>query len=97
MIELEEKFFKTFGIEPDVSEVAYFTGNIGLPKITDRHYLELICIINRFDIYFDYYYQEDYEVLKETILDDCINLYYKLEQESFNKLKCQIKKLFKEC
>lgn len=39
--ELEKQFFDTFGIKPDTSEVAYFTGNIGYPKITDRHYLEL--------------------------------------------------------
>lgn len=44
--DLEKQFFDTFGIEPDTSEVAYFTGNMGYPPITDRHYLELLCIFH---------------------------------------------------
>ena len=103
--ELEKQFFKTFGIEPKTNrEYGYRmaiyneegTEEIKFyPEITDRHYLELICIINKFDIYFDYFYQEDYRVLKETILEDCINLDCKLEQERFNKLKHQVQELFK--
>lgn len=66
------------------------------PQISDRILLELICVINRFDIYFDYYYQEEYQVLRETILEDSINLNCKLKQTDFSKLKHQIQALFKE-
>ena len=66
------------------------------PQITDRILLELICVINRFDIYFDYYYQEEYQVLRETILEDSINLNCKLKQTDFSKLKHQVQALFEE-
>lgn len=92
--ELEKQFFDTFGIEPETGIGLVKFKEPHYPQITDRHYLELICIINKFDIYFDYFYQEDYGVLKETILEDCINLNCKLEQERFNKLKHQVQAIF---
>lgn len=66
------------------------------PAISNRILLELICIINKFDTCFDYYYQEEYQVLRETILEDSINLDCKLKQTDFSKLKHQVQELFKE-
>lgn len=84
MRELEEKFFKTFGIEPDVSEVSYFTGNIGYPQITDRILLELICILSKTLTYVIPVYNID--ELKQYVLSSCIRYCDKL----------QVKELFEE-
>lgn len=93
----EEKFFKCFGIEPKVISAPNYHWEdyvLEYPQITDRFLLDLICVINRFDIYFDYYYQEEYQVLRETILEDSINLNCKLKQTDFSKLKQQVQALF---
>ncbi len=42
--DLEKQFFNAYEIEEDKSERAYFTGTMGYPEITDKIWLELICI-----------------------------------------------------
>ena len=97
MRELEEKFFETFGIEPDTSEVAYFTGNMGYPKITDRQLLDLYCIcckaFNLLNINSSVAFEFDVEDLKNRILKRLIwvNDTYKNKE-----IKHQVQELFKE-
>lgn len=79
--ELEKQFFEIFEIKPT--------------QITDTHYLELICIINRFDTNVKYIDRYEYKILKETILDDCLDFVNKLRRDAFEKLKQQIQALFK--
>ena len=66
--DLEKQFFDTFEIEPDTSEVAYFTGNMGYPQITDRHYLELLCIFHNSPICLGGVNLGSVELLKERLL-----------------------------
>ena len=48
--ELEKTFFDTFGIEKQPILCCWDATNCSLelhyPQITDRHYLELICLVN---------------------------------------------------
>lgn len=95
--ELEKQFFETFGIEPDTSEVAYFTGNMGYPQITDRQLLDLYCIcckaFNLLNINSSVAFEFDVEDLKNRILKRLIwvNDTYKNKE-----IKHQVQELFKE-
>ena len=96
MNEIEEKFYKTFGIKPckrgftlkdctdrDCSECGYFTA-----KITDRILLELSCIYSqrkRFILS-----KENYFSLKERLLKNLINY------SNDNWIKVQVQSLFTE-
>ena len=56
MTNLEQEFFKTFGIEPEYTYIGHYplTDENGIiqpptyPEITDRVLLELICILNSY-------------------------------------------------
>ena len=85
--ELEKQFFDTFGIEFNLSENAYFTGAIGYPQITDRHYLELISELSGVTKP-HFVFERGVEELKHDILKQC--MFYNKE------LKHQVQALFKE-
>ena len=97
--ELEEQFFKTFGIEQkrktrplyDGYKIFWFEP---YPEITDRKLLEMICILSQWDA--DNYYQilaNNMQDLKNEILNDCTNFKQKLKNKYFDT---QIQQLFKE-
>ena len=99
MNDIEEKFYKTFGIEKqkyyvmqDVNYKDVFEEK--LPPITDRILLELICIYNKFlyvnPEFEDFYSPMDYNKAKGQILywlvEDCAE---------DKKVKNQVQSLFK--
>lgn len=80
--DLEKQFFDTFGIEPYREPSREYNSDgeicswyIEYPQITDKQYLELICIHNTYIE--TNLYSLDYESLKKEVLQDLIN-----EQES---------------
>ena len=77
--ELEKQFFDTFGIEPKKVTIwnslpCYACEEY--PQITDKHYLELICLLNKLidEKYNEYetFISFDYKNLKEEILRECL-------------------------
>lgn len=94
--ELEEQFFKTFGIEPTVyslwdskeTQIKNFKSFEVYPEITDRVLLELVCIANKY--FGDIYFGKNVEQLKKTVL---INL---AKVSDVIWVKQQIQQLFKE-
>lgn len=93
-VELEEQFFKVFGIEPIPLELygcwlvkGQIENGMVYPEITDRKLLEMICILSgwRFN---------DVQDLEETILEDCIKTAKRLSLNSV--FANQIQQLFKE-
>ena len=95
MNEIEEKFYKTFGIEPckrgftlkdcsdrDCSECGYFTA-----KITDRILLELIVLYS-----LEY---RDVKQLKEYILLEMIK-WFEEDNVNVDSFKHQVQSLFTE-
>lgn len=98
--ELEEQFFKAFGIEP----YKLFSARQGInpnaviyPQITDRKLLEMICILQRFkDITFNNLYFENIEHLKNEVLSQIYKCKLKLHEFNAKQLQQQIQQLFKE-
>lgn len=91
---LTKTFFDTFGIEPDTSEVAYFTGNMGYPEITDRHYLKMLAFLTCCDDK-EYGYKTLSE-LRKTILEDIIDRYgFETRIQNDYSMKEIIQELFK--
>lgn len=100
MDNIEEKFYKTFGIEKKCNRetLKFCVGNLDCntckspfyPKITDRILLELICALA--DTFVGEYCvpDVDYNNLKWHILQDCIN---NNEKGQLNDL---VQSLFKE-
>lgn len=103
-IELEQQFFDTFGIEPKQvcgrmrvcnNYVNYNDCNgcnsYKYPQITDKHYLELICILasNPIRILFESMLSgiKEVELLKNSILFTCI--------ANKNTIKHQVQEIFK--
>lgn len=98
--ELEQEFFKVFGIEPvPIKSYGYWLikGSIAendkgekvvYPEITDRVLLELVCIANKY--FGDIYFGKNVEQLKKTVL---INL---AKVSDVIWVKQQIQQLFKE-
>lgn len=101
--EVKKTFFDKFGIEPKYKDYRTKNGkeyecknpnnrNIRLcnPQITDRHYLELICVLNKLidEKYGEYktFISFDYKNLKEEILEECL-----LHRE---ELKHQVQAIF---
>lgn len=103
--EIKKTFFDKFGIEPknNKCELVYCAKNLSYncsncehfkpkyPQITDRHYLELICVLNKLidEKYGEYktFISFDYKNLKEEILEECL-----LHRE---ELKHQVQAIFK--
>lgn len=90
--ELEKQFFETFWIEKRCLielEVGWCGHDCSLcgakkyPPITDRHYLELICLMSEEAICFTNY-STNVEHLKEYILKELI-----LDKDFFDKYKVQ--------
>lgn len=95
--ELEKQFFDTFGIEPKTNreygykmaiyneerteEVKFY------PQITDRQYLELICLLGYFEIVNK---PNNSEELKNYILD----WYLELDYSEIIELKHQVQAIF---
>ena len=75
---------------------------IEYPEITDRILLELICIINRIDLYFygehDYFMTVNYKDLKEEVIAKSKRLVDKNAISEFTGeyIKQQVQALFKE-
>ena len=88
MNELEEKFFKAFGIEPKTLD--YPDNFEYYPEITDHILLELICFLA--DAFVGEYCvpDVDYNNLKWHILNDCI------QNDEKGQLKDLIQSLFTE-
>jgi hypothetical protein len=98
--ELEQEFFKVFGIEPMIyslwdskeTQIKNFKSYVVYPEITDRKLLEMICIYNSTytNGYTNYSLlnERTVEKLKEQILKNCLIVR--------NDIKHQIQQLFKE-
>jgi hypothetical protein len=79
--ELEEHFFKTFGIEPKIDydyktiiqDVVKTGFNINYPEITNDILLQMICILNETSC--EVLSAENIEDLKNEILETCIKVY----------------------
>lgn len=85
--ELEKQFFDTFGIEPKKVTIwnalpCYMSEEY--PQITDRHYLELICIVNERRILPNL----DVDGLKEYILKELSTMIIS------EKIKHQVQAIF---
>lgn len=109
--ELEKQFFDTFGIEPKLTkfEIKYnergeitYPPIYTYPQITDRHLLELICIINQSELAlygeYDCFMAVNYKDLKEEVVAKCKRL---ADKNSFSEvtgehIKHQVQALFKE-
>ncbi len=93
--ELEKQFFSVFGIEPKIkdltpAQILYSDiERMEYPQITDRHYLELICLLGYFEIVNK---PNNYEELKNYILD----WYLDLDYSEIIELKHQVQAIFKE-
>jgi hypothetical protein len=88
MNDIEEKFFKTFGIEP--KELEYPDNFECYPEITDRILLELIYVIIRQNGSYQLHIVKDIIDLKEQILKSCILL------SVFEEFKNVVQSLFTE-
>jgi hypothetical protein len=93
--ELEQEFFKVFGIEPiPIKSYGYWLikGSIAendkgekvvYPEITDRKLLQLLCIYNDMQGYVEYCLTPcKYEYVKEMILNTLVN-------EKFAMIDCE--------
>lgn len=102
--ELEQKFFKVFGIEPfcdlpcnkrgvECTDNTY-CGN-KYPEITDRKLLEIICILSQsYPLNYEGWSFFTIQDLKEEILESCIKTAKKLSLSSV--FASNIQQLFKE-
>jgi hypothetical protein len=88
MNDIEEKFFKTFGIEP--KELEYPDNFECYPEITDKILLELIYVIIRQNGSYQLHIVKDIIDLKEQILKSCILL------SVFEEFKNVVQSLFTE-
>lgn len=98
--ELEEQFFKVFGIEPTIyslwdskeTQIKNFKSYEVYPEITYRVLLELIVVlVNNCANYHKFQYDicaRTIETIKEQVLRDCI--------DAKDDIKQQIQQLFKE-
>lgn len=73
--ELEKTFFDTFGIEPKKVTIwnalpCYMSEEY--PQISDKQYLELICIANHEDVYIELV-GTDVETMKKNLLENFIH------------------------
>lgn len=99
--ELEKQFFMTFGIEPQTGIGLVKFKEPHYPQITDRHYLELICIFRQHK---EMGYFTSVQELKKTLLTDFIEYYdrkinariYTWLIEEAKQIKHQVQQLFKE-
>lgn len=95
--DIEKEFFNCFGIKEDISENAYFTGNIGYPGIYSYTLINLICINATYSLgYFNHVgsinsnpyliWSTDPISLEEQVLKDSIRIYTELlEKEEYKK------------
>ena len=100
--ELEQEFFKVFGIEPKYIEgenlIEYSYGKLEYPEITDRVLLEIICIHSYFcglGLNLSNLYVKNPAELEAVIMQQIIN-WYQDKKYGHEKCKHQIQKLFKE-
>ena len=105
--ELEKQFFDTFGIEPNCKFVKYCDdctkcGCYHYPRITDTHYLKLICILSKELRMIFRITSENLEDLKKEILQKSISNYYCYSDELapnhqwFYEYEHQVRTLFEE-
>lgn len=98
--ELEEQFFKTFGIEQKVKTIPCYGGCkiVGLepyPEITAEKLLEMMCILSQsYPLNYEGWSFNTVQNLKETILEDCIETAKRLSLSSVFANKIQ--QLFKD-
>lgn len=95
--DIEKEFFNCFGIKEDISENAYFTGNIGFPWIDNSTIINIICINATYTLgYFNHVgsiNSNPYLIwstspvdLKKQVLKDSIRIYTELlEKEEYKK------------
>ena len=101
--ELEQEFFKVFGIEPiPIKSYGYWLikGSIAendkgekvvYPEISDRKLLEMICILSAYNYIFEDLKADNIEQLKEEIIKLFFDYPLIAEEE-----KTKIQQLFKE-
>lgn len=104
-IELEQEFFKVFGIEPTVystwdskeTQIKNFNSYEVYPEVTDHRLLQMICLLAQYRMNEAEFYKiktSSIVMLKNYVLGDCIDiLRYLSYKEDF---KHQIQQLFKE-
>lgn len=110
MNDIKEKFYKTFGIEPFTCcdegcktigfakncEVCFYNKR-QFPKITYRILLELICILTKYRMKEYEFYKiktSSTKILKNYILEDCIDMIRYLNELDKKEYKQQVQSLF---
>ena len=93
MTELEEKFYKVMGIEPNIPITVYKKSMSEInvlrwdyPPITDRILLELVCILNK--THYKLIMSQTIDGLKREVLFDCLAY--------SDDIKSDVRKLFEE-
>ena len=102
--EIEEQFFKVFGIEP----YKLFSARQGInpdaviyPEITDRKLLQLLCIYNNMQGYPEFTiipckYEDTKEMILQTLIDEKTGITDYEEDTYMDIMTKQIQQLFKE-
>ena len=98
--ELEKQFFETFEIEErcetDKHCCNWLCDSYHYPQITDRHYLELLCIFHNSPICLGGVNLGSVELLKERLLASFIQtMNMNVHQARKDELKHQVQELFK--
>ena len=103
--EQEKKFFETFGIEPIAEYCKHQCNNeldesacigckyiekVEYPQITDKQYLELICLLTKSKAMLPIICSENTQDLKDEILWDLIKAYTQFKKE----IKHQVQAIF---
>lgn len=96
---IEQQFFKTFGIEP--KELEYPDNFEYYPEITDRKLLQLLCIYNDMQDCVDFCitpckYEDVKEMILQTLIDEKTNITDYEEGTYMDVMTKQIQQLFKE-
>ena len=100
MNDIEEKFYKTFGIEPKEFDEDYFNKSVEIngkryPKITSDILLELICIIVKCQAFLPIFASKNFNDLKEEILIKIIGAETKYKHNLKFDIKSEVQSLFK--
>ena len=92
MNDIEQEFFKVFGIES--KELEYPDNFEYYPEITAEKLLELVCVLNKFTGYTSLL-EDEYSEIKEEILRDALFAHEQLKLHKADLTK-QVRSLFEE-
>lgn len=102
--ELEQEFFKVFGIEPEYTYIGHYplTDENGIiqppkyPEITAEKLLQMICINSYFcGVDFHHLWVKNPDEIKAIILDEIVR-WYQQKKYGHEKCKHQIQQLFED-